>query len=112
MSHHGSEPFDGMPEDPERKLARQKLMTELLSSAKNFRGAVGSFPEGQLTKTDEGAIQFAIGEKDGKVVLDFGTPVVWVGMNPQQAADLASTLLKHARAVGRKNGQTIGFTIG
>lgn len=26
--------------------------------------------------------------KDGKVVLDFGTPVAWVGMTPQQAADL------------------------
>ena len=23
MSHHGSEPFDGMPEDPERKRARR-----------------------------------------------------------------------------------------
>lgn len=112
MSHHGSEPFDGMPEDPERIRARKKLMNELMSSAKDFRGALGDFPEGKLTKTDEGSIQFSIGEKGGKVVLDFGTPVVWVGMNPQQAADLASTLLKHARAVGRKNGQTIGFTIG
>lgn len=112
MSHHGSEPFDGMPEDPERKLSRQKLMRDLMGSAKDFRGALGDFPEGQLTKTDEGSIQFSIGEKDGKVVLDFGTPVTWVGMNPQQAADLASTLLKHARAVGRKNGQTVGFTIG
>jgi len=112
MSHHGSEPFDGTPEDPDRVRARQKLMNELLGSTKNFRGALGDFPEGQLTKTDEGSIQFSIGEKDGKVVLDFGTPVNWVGMNPQQAADLAATLLKHARAVGRKSGQTIGFTIG
>lgn len=112
MSHHGSEPFDGEPEEPERKIARQKLMRELMSSAKYFRGSLGDFPEGQLTKTDEGAIQFAVGEKDGKVVLDFGTPVNWVGMNPQQAADLASLLLKRAREVGRKNGVTVGFTIG
>lgn len=112
MSHHGSEPFDGTPEDPEHKLARQKFWRDLMSSAKNFRGSLGDFPEGKLTKTDEGAIQFAVGEKDGKVVLDFGTPVNWVGMNPQQAADLASLLLKRAREVGRKNGETIGFTIG
>jgi len=112
MSHHGSEPFDDTPEDSERKLARQKLMRELMSSAKDFKGALGDFPEGKLTKTDEGAIQFAVGEKDGKVVLDFGTPVVWLGLNPQQAADLASLLLKRAREIGRKKGQTIGFTIG
>lgn len=66
MSHHGSEPFDGLPEDPQRKAARDKLMRELMSSAKDFRGALGDFPEGRLTKTDEGAIQFAVGEKDGK----------------------------------------------
>ncbi len=112
MSHHGSEPFDGVPEDPERKLARDKMMRDLMGSAANFKGALGDFPEGQLTKTDEGAIQFSVIEKDGKVVLDFGTPVVWVGMNPQQAADLASLILKRARAVGRKNGETVGFTIG
>jgi hypothetical protein len=112
MSHHGSEPFDGMPEDPERRLARNKMLRDLMSSASDFRGALGDFPDGKLTKTDEGAIQFAVGEKDGKVVLDFGTPVIWVGMSPQQAADLASLILKRAREVGRKNGQSVGFTIG
>ena len=29
----------------------------------------------------------------------------------EQAADLASLMLKHARAAGRKTGETIGFTI-
>jgi hypothetical protein len=112
MAHHGAEPFDGTPEDPERKIARNKLMRDLLSSTANFRGALGNFPEGQLTKTDEGAIQFAIGHKDGKVILDFGTPVHWVGMSPQQAADLASSLLAKARQVGRMNGETVTIIIG
>lgn len=112
MAHHGSEPFDGEPEDAERKIARNRLMRDLLSSAADFRGSLGDFPEGKLTKTDEGAIQFAIGEKDGKVVIDYGTPVHWVGMTPQQAADFASLLLKRAREVARKNGETVGFMIG
>jgi hypothetical protein len=103
MSHHGSDPFD----NPERKETFKKLLETTA-----FRGALGDFPEGQLSKSDEGSIQFAIGVKDGKVVLDFGTPVAWVGMNPQQAADLASTLLKRAREAGRANGQSIAFTIG
>lgn len=112
MAHHGSEPFGGTPEDPEHKIARNKLMRDLLESAADFKGALGSYPEGQLTKTDEGAIQFAIGAKDGKVVIDFGTPVHWLGMTPQQAADFASLLLKRAREVGRSNGEAIDFIIG
>lgn len=107
MSHHGSDPFD----EPGRLEKMEALKKKLLDTAA-FRGALGDFPEGQLTKMDEGAIQFAIGEKDGKVVLDFGTPVAWVGMTPQQAADFASTLLNRARAVARKNGESVGFTIG
>jgi hypothetical protein len=110
MAHHGSEPIDGAPEDPERKIARNKLMRDLLSTT-GFRGALGDFPEGQLTKTDEGAIQFAIGERGGKVVVDFGTPVHWLGMTPQQAAEFASLLLKRAREVARKNGETVSFMI-
>ena len=112
MAHHGSEPSDA--EEPKRFEDIQKcnkLMRDLLSTT-GFKGALGEFPEGKLTKTDEGAIQFAIGEKDGKVVIDFGTPVHWVGMTPQQAAEFASLLLKRAREVGRKNGETVSFIIG
>lgn len=103
MSHHGSDPFD----DPKRKETFKKLMDTTA-----FRGALGDFPEGQLTKSDEGAIQFAIGVQDGKVILDFGTPVAWVGMNPQQAADLASTIIKRACEAARANGEMVSFTIG
>lgn len=111
MSNHGSEPFDGKPEKFEDKIERHKLMRDLLDTT-GFRGALGEFPEGKITKTDEGAIQFALGVKDGKVVIDFGTPVHWLGMTPQQAADLASAILKKAREVARTNGETVGFTIG
>lgn len=121
MGHHGSGPFEDDPESPERKAmeekkfeaiqSRNKLMRDLLNTT-GFRGALGDFPMGQLTKSDEGAIQFAVGHKDGKVVLDFGTPVHWVGMSPQQAADLASSLLSKAREVGRMNGETVTMVIG
>lgn len=109
MAHHGSTPFDDDPDRPEF-AKRRDLMRQLLTTTE-FRGALGEFPEGKLTQQDEGAIQFAIGEADGKVVIDFGTPVHWFGMTPQQAADLASTLLKKARLVARKNGESVGFTI-
>lgn len=103
MGHHSEEPFDRKDFD---KLLRQMKETA------SFRGAIGAHPEGKLTKSDEGAIQFAVGEKDGKVVLDFGTPVSWIGMSAQDAADLAQTLFKWAREVGRMNGEVIHMTIG
>jgi hypothetical protein len=111
MSHHSSEPFDEEPEIQKLKIERNKLMCDLLNTT-GFRGALGDFPEGKLTKTDEGAIQFAVGHKDGKVILDFGTPVHWVGLSPQQAADLASSILSKAREVGRMNGETVTLVIG
>lgn len=107
MSHHADSPFDG-PEFANR----QQLMRDLLNSTGTYRGAIDSFPEGKLSPADEGAIQFAIGESNGKVVIDFGTSVHWMGMTPQQAADLASSLLRKAREVGRKNGETITMTLG
>jgi hypothetical protein len=106
MSHHADEPFDG----PEFQR-RQTLMRDLLNTT-GFRGAIGAYPEGKLTPNDEGNLQFAIGEHDGKVVIDFGTSVHWVGMTAQQAADFASAVMKQARYLARKNGETVAFTIG
>jgi hypothetical protein len=110
MSHHGRNPFDG--EDGPGFQRRQKMMRDLLTTAAEFRGAMGEFPQGKLTPQDEGAIRFAVGEQGGKVVIDFGTAVHWFAMTAQEAADLASILLSKARLVGRKNGETITLTIG
>lgn len=122
MGHHSDEPFDGDPEafkafralkeEADSQLQkRQMLMRDLLNTT-GFRGAIGAYPEGKLTPADEGAIQFAVGEQDGKVVIDFGTSVHWIGMTPQQAADFASSIMKTARLAGRKAGETITMTIG
>lgn len=106
MSNHADSPFDGPEFQRMQHLRRQLLDTT------GFRGAIGAYPEGKLTPSDEGNIQFAVGETDGKVVIDFGTSVHWFAMTPQQAADLASSLMAKARLVGRKNGETIAITIG
>lgn len=65
-------------------------------------GATGDFPRGRLTPQDEGGIRFAVGSKDGVVVVDFGKPVAWLGMPPSDARALAESLLKHADAVELK----------
>lgn len=103
MSHHGDTPFQdfGAFREEMERLAKTE-----------YRGPVGAYPHGKLSKNDEGSIQFAIGDKDGKVVLDFGSPVAWIGLTPQQALDLASSIMSKARAVARENGETVHVTIG
>lgn len=76
----------------------EKLKRSL--NEKIFSGATGNFPQGQLTKSDEGEIQFTIGAKNDKVILQFGTPVAWMGMTPEQAVDLGEMLIQKAAEVG------------
>lgn len=107
MSHHSDQPFDDGPHS--KRLA--DMMRQLKDTA-SFRGEIGAYPEGKLTKQDEGAIQFGVSAKDGKVVLDFGKPVAWIGMNPQQAADLAADLFKWARLAGMQKGEVVSLDLG
>ena len=92
--HHGGDPR-GVPE-----FVRQMLEEPL-------KGATGTYPEGRLGQHDDGAIQFALGERDGKVILDFGNPVSWLGMNPQQAVALAEAIIAKARVVARRTGTVL-----
>lgn len=96
---HGSKPPSDIPESV-RKALREPLI-----------GSTGTFPEGQLMPTDEGAIQFRVGEKDGKLILDFGTPVVWLGMTPQQAISLGELMFAKARQIAKKQGQVLTFRV-
>ena len=59
-------------------------------------GATGRFPQGKLHPTDEGEIQFAVGSGKGKVLLDFGKPITWLGLDPAAARQLGQALLDHA----------------
>lgn len=84
--HHGDTPDDSLREQAE-KLGL---------------GPTGEFPQGQLNEHDEGEIRLGVGVQDGKVVLNFGKPVVWIGMDPRQARQLAESLRQAShRAKGR-----------
>jgi hypothetical protein len=74
-------------------------------------GATGQHPEGKLTPHDEGGIQFAVGVKDHKVCVDFGTPVAWIGFGPEQAVELGQLLIRHAREAARGTGIVLTVTL-
>lgn len=85
--HHGKDETDRM-----KDLARELEL-----------GATGHYPEGALNETDEGELKLAIGVEDGKVVLNFGKSVAWIGFTPQQALALAESIRQKAHRA-RKSG--------
>lgn len=100
MSNHSDFPGNSPIPDAIREILKIDLI-----------GATGQHPHGRLTSTDEGSIQFAISVKDGKVCMDFGTPVVWLGMGPEDAVQLAQRLIKHARNVAKETGKVLTVSI-
>ena len=61
-------------------------------------GKTGDFPEGKLNEDDEGGLVMSIGydSKKNVVVINFGTPVMWVGMAPEQAIEFANLIIANA----------------
>jgi hypothetical protein len=41
------------------------------------------YPDGKIHKTDEGELKLAIGVKEGRVIIDFGKDLSWVGFDKQ-----------------------------
>jgi hypothetical protein len=104
MTNHSSDPEDS----PLAKAMREAVLGQPLHSndpndsllpkeVRKTLGRTGAFPEGKLTPHDEGELKFAVHTADGKVILDFGTPVAWLGMSPELALNLAALLIQHAQ---------------
>lgn len=117
MSHHSENPDDS----PLRRSLLQDLAKNRLNQtfanvlqetiSQPLIGPTGTHPEGQLSPRDEGAIHFAVGVRDGKVCLDFGTPVAWLGMNPGDALQLAQSLIEQARKAAKGTGSILTLNI-
>lgn len=82
MSHHGNDPTTP---DFLRDMQRQLQ---------------GEFPEGRLNANDQGSVAVMVGHERGKVVMQLPHPTAWIGFTPQQALDIAETLIRHARSCG------------
>lgn len=52
------------------------------------------FPRGKLTDDDEGALTIRMTTQDKTIVVEFGKPVAWIGLDRATALDLAINLLK------------------
>ena len=55
------------------------------------------FPDGKLNETDEGQIAIAIGIQQGKVIINFGKPIAWLGLPAEQSIEMGRVLIRRGR---------------
>lgn len=68
-------------------------------------GPTGEFPQGKMHEEDEGELGISIGHTaEGKIVIDMGKPVAWLGMDPEEARAFAEGLMKHAAEAEKMQG--------
>ena len=62
-------------------------------------GKTNDFPRGKLNQHDEGGLQIAIGVQDRTVIIGFGTPTAWIGLDKHTALALANNLIEKANSM-------------
>lgn len=92
--HHGDNPGEVTRLKAEMDaIGKRGLDEQMKEVAREMDlGATGQFPEGKVSPGDEGEIQIAVGVQGGKVFLNFGKPVAWIGFTPRQARQIAESL--------------------
>ena len=100
-SHHG------VPND--RDPSQDALMRRLVEQCE--RRAKREYPQGRVGGDDEGALAMAVAADRAKgiVRIDFGKPVEWLGLPPEEAVALAQLLIQKAREA---SSEPLSVTIG
>jgi hypothetical protein len=62
-------------------------------------GATGEFPNGKISEDDKGEIRMLIGVSQGKVIINFGKSISWLGLDKKSAIEFAELVLKHANEI-------------
>jgi hypothetical protein len=77
-------------------------MEKIMIQRNNRFGATGKFPQGKLDPNDEGELSFGIGN-DGKLVhVNFGKPVIWFALTPDDAIRIGNGLIEQAKNIKAK----------
>ena len=86
MSHHQS---------MEEVEAQRRLVDQIMGKAST------EFSEGRLNRNDEGDLALAVAHdpQNNVVLIHFGKPVAWVGLNRKQTEGLISMLQDHASQI-------------
>lgn len=88
-SHHGYP----KPPNPELDALMKRFLDQVEGTAKRV------YPAGRVAADDEGVLACAIAtdHAHGRVRIDFGKPITWFSLMPDEAAQLAQMLIRKAR---------------
>lgn len=59
-------------------------------------GPTGKFPRGKFNANDEGALQLGVAHRDKTVIINFGKPIAWIGLDADGAIEFAKLITRHA----------------
>lgn len=64
-------------------------------------GPTGQFPDGKLNPDDEGGLTYRVAAdiQNGLVRIEFGGPVAWLALQPEQAVKLGDSLINKANII-------------
>ena len=62
-------------------------------------GKTNDYPRGKLNDADEGGLKIAIAVQDKTVIVAFGTPTAWIGLDKHTAIAFANGILEKANAI-------------
>jgi hypothetical protein len=76
---------------------------------KHGLGATGAYPHGRVAPDDQGELKVAIAADPAnrRVRIEFGKPVAWLSLTPEDALVLAEHLTIKARVLWRRPGDTL-----
>jgi hypothetical protein len=88
VPHHGGMSDETKKLFADQAAARKRFIDQVADRAQR------AWPEGRVSGDDDGELAFAVGPHPEQelVVIDFGKPVEWTAMPPQQAIELAQAL--------------------
>lgn len=61
-------------------------------------GPTGKFPRGKISDDDEGQLKYGVAtdRENNVIILEFGKPLAWLGLDKSAAIQLANVLLTKA----------------
>jgi hypothetical protein len=68
-------------------------------------GATSDFPDGKLGNDDEGEVTARVRLSHGRLWIDFGKEITWLGLGRKEAALLGAILFAYAQEEGPTDSQ-------
>lgn len=90
MAHHGLNPDENVFDEETLKELRAKLLKEFMQPKPR------KYPDGRLGAEDDGELEVAITNKNGRVLMHFGKQIEWIGFTAEQAVEIAKCLFEHS----------------